>query len=143
MDVVAIHPGTCLGPLLQPGLNASCAVLQQLLEGSKDTQEYHWLGAVYIKDVAKAQILLFESPTASGSYLCTDGIYQFGDFADRVSKLLPEFPVRRFVLFFFNYIIISYTHYIIALLSFTIPITNYVVHFSPKRKMLWLFLSHL
>ncbi|XP_021912648.1 cinnamoyl-CoA reductase 1 isoform X2 [Carica papaya] len=95
LDVVAIHPATCLGPLLQPSLNASCAVLQQLLQGSTDTQEYHWLGAVHVKDVAKAQLLLFETPTASGRYLCTNGIYQFGDFADRVSKLFPEFPVHR------------------------------------------------
>lgn len=96
LDVVAINPATCLGQLLQPGLNASCAVLQQLLQGSTDTQEYHWLGAVHVKDVAAAQILLFESPRASGRYLCTNGIYQFGDFADRVSKLYPEFPVHRF-----------------------------------------------
>ncbi|XP_059313443.1 cinnamoyl-CoA reductase 2 [Lycium ferocissimum] len=96
LDVVAINPATCLGQLLQPGLNASCAVLQQLLQGSTDTQEYHWLGAVHVKDVAKAQLLLFESPRASGRYLCTNGIYQFADFADRVSKLSPEFPVHRF-----------------------------------------------
>ncbi|KAL0364944.1 UNVERIFIED_CONTAM: Cinnamoyl-CoA reductase 1 [Sesamum angustifolium] len=97
VDVVAINPATCLGQLLQSGLNASCAVLQQLLQGSKDTQEYHWLGAVHVKDVATAQILLFETPTASGRYLCTNGIYQFGDFAEKIFKLFPEFPVHRFV----------------------------------------------
>lgn len=97
LDVVAINPATCLGPLLQPGLNASCAVLQQLLQGSKNTQEYHWLGAVHVKDVAKAQLLLFETPSASGRYLCTNGIYQFGEFADKISKLFPDFPVHRSV----------------------------------------------
>ncbi|CAI0438455.1 unnamed protein product [Linum tenue] len=96
IDLVAIHPATCLGPLLQPGLNASTAVLKQLLEGARDTQEYHWLGAVHVRDVAKAQVLLYETPAASGRYLCTNGIYQFRDFADRVSKLFPEFPVYRF-----------------------------------------------
>ncbi|KAL3620751.1 hypothetical protein CASFOL_035663 [Castilleja foliolosa] len=96
VDVVAINPATCLGKLLQPGLNASCAVLKQLLEGSKDTQEYHWLGAVHVRDVAEAQILLFETANASGRYLCTNGIYQFGDFAEKVAKLFPEFPVHRF-----------------------------------------------
>ncbi|RVX05838.1 hypothetical protein CK203_023888 [Vitis vinifera] len=54
-------------------------------------------GAVHVKDVAKAQVLLFETPAASGRYLCTDGIYQFADFAERVSKLFPEFPVHRSV----------------------------------------------
>ncbi|KAK4402048.1 Cinnamoyl-CoA reductase 2 [Sesamum angolense] len=97
VDVVAINPATCLGQLLQSGLNASCAVLQQLLQGSKDTQEYHWLGAVHVKDVATAQLLLFETPTALGRYLCTNGIYQFGDFAEKISKLFPEFPIHRFV----------------------------------------------
>lgn len=96
LDVVAIHPATCLGPLLQPGLNASSAVLLQLLQGSTDTQEYHWLGAVDVRDVARAQVLLYETPAASGRYLCTNGIYQFGDFAQRVAKLFPEFPIHRF-----------------------------------------------
>lgn len=116
INLVAIHPATCLGPLLQPGLNASCAVLKQLLEGSEDTQEYHWLGAVHVKDVAESQILLFETPSASGRYLCTNGIYQFGDFAERVSKLFPEFPVHRFV---FSYTILSD---IMALLSGNNPV---------------------
>ncbi|MCL7029201.1 hypothetical protein MKW94_001610 [Papaver nudicaule] len=96
VDLVTILPSTCLGSLLQPSLNASCAVLKQLLEGSKDTQECHWLGAVHVKDVANAQVLLYETPSASGRYLCTNGIYQYKDFAQVVSKLYPEFPVHRF-----------------------------------------------
>ncbi|XP_071733631.1 phenylacetaldehyde reductase-like [Rutidosis leptorrhynchoides] len=96
LDIVTILPSTCLGPILQPTLNASCAVLQQLLQGSKDTQEYHWLGAVHVKDVAKSQVLLFETSSVSGRYLCTNGIYQYGEFAHRVSTLFPEFNVHRF-----------------------------------------------
>lgn len=103
--MVAIQPATFLGLLLQPGLNASCAVLQQLLQGSKDTQEYHWLGAVHVKDVAKAQLLLFETPSASGRYLCTNGIYQFGDFADKVSKLFPELQFVGMYLIFMAFLI--------------------------------------
>ncbi|GMN33285.1 hypothetical protein TIFTF001_004069 [Ficus carica] len=95
LDVVAIHPATCLGPMLQPNLNASCAVLLNLLQGSKDTQEYHWLGAVHVRDVAKAQVLLFETPEASGRYLCNNGIFQFRDFAEMVANLFPQFPVHR------------------------------------------------
>ncbi|XP_073116130.1 cinnamoyl-CoA reductase 1 isoform X1 [Elaeis guineensis] len=94
LDVVTINPSTCLGPLLQPGLNASSAVLQQLLQGSKDTQEYHWLGCVHVWDVAAAQILLLETPNASGRYLCTNGIYQFKDFAETVAKLCPGYNVQ-------------------------------------------------
>ncbi|ESR44594.1 hypothetical protein CICLE_v10001844mg [Citrus x clementina] len=95
-DVVAIHPATSLGPFPQPYVNASGAVLQRLLQGSKDTQEHYWLGAVHVKDVAKAQVLLFETSAASGRYLCTNGIYQFAEFAEKVSKLFPEYPIHRF-----------------------------------------------
>uniref|UniRef100_A0A1D1YAM4 Bifunctional dihydroflavonol 4-reductase/flavanone 4-reductase n=1 Tax=Anthurium amnicola TaxID=1678845 RepID=A0A1D1YAM4_9ARAE len=96
LDLVSILPSTCLGPLLQPGLNASSAVIQQLLQGSNDTQEYHWLGCVHVRDVAAAQVLLLESPNASGRYFCTNGIYQFRDFAELVAKLCPGYPVHRF-----------------------------------------------
>ncbi|XP_008781962.3 cinnamoyl-CoA reductase 1 isoform X2 [Phoenix dactylifera] len=96
LDVVTINPSTCLGPLLQPGLNASSAVLQQLLQGSKDTHEYHWLGCVHVCDVAAAQVLLLETPNASGRYLCTNGIYQFKDFAETVAKLCPGYNVESF-----------------------------------------------
>lgn len=111
MDIVTILPATCLGPLLQPGLNASCAVLQHLLQGVEDTQEYHWLGAVHVQDVAKAHVLLFETPSAFGRYLCTNGIYQFGEFAKKVSKLFPDFPVHRFapsLLYGFSLLLLYY-----------------------------------
>lgn len=93
---MTIHPSTCLGPLLQPNLNASCAVLLQLLQGSAETHEHHWLGVVHVRDVAKSHVTLFETPEASGRYLCTNGIYQFSEFAALVSKLFPEFGVHRF-----------------------------------------------
>ncbi|KAL5157858.1 Cinnamoyl-CoA reductase 1 [Glycine soja] len=96
VEVVAVLPATCLGPLLQPDLNASSAVLRELMMGSRETQEYHWLGAVHVKDVAKAHVLLYETPTAAGRYLCTNGIYQFSSFAGMVSELYPEFPIHRF-----------------------------------------------
>lgn len=97
VDVVAIHPATCLGPMLQPGMNASSAVLQRLMSGSRDTQECHWLGAVHVRDVARAHVLLYQTPTAAGRYLCTNGIYQFSTFANIVSELYPDFPIHRFV----------------------------------------------
>ena len=99
---VAVLPATCLGPLLQPDLNASSAVLRELMMGSRETQEYHWLGAVHVKDVAKAHVLLYETPTAAGRYLCTNGIYQFSSFAAMVSELYPEFPIHRFDFFPLN-----------------------------------------
>ena len=57
---------------------------------------------MHVKDVAKAQLLLFETPSASGRYLCTNGIYQFSDFAHKVSTLFPHYPVHRLVSVFLS-----------------------------------------
>ncbi|GLJ18905.1 hypothetical protein SUGI_0337880 [Cryptomeria japonica] len=96
MDMVAVHPSTCLGPLLQPKLNASSAVLRDLLQGSQDTQSNYWLGCVHVEDVAKAHVLLYETPSASGRHLCTNGIIHYSDFSEVVAKICPEYPVYRF-----------------------------------------------
>eukprot|EP01018_Ginkgo_biloba_P024989 Gb_01600 [translate_table: standard] len=96
MDIVTIHPSTCLGPLLQPTLNASSAILLQVLKGSQYTQGNYWLGCVHVEDVAKAQILLYETPSASGRHLCTNGIIHYSDFAETLAKICPEYPVHRF-----------------------------------------------
>jgi len=103
VDVVAVHPGTCLGPLLQNQMNASSAVLQRLMAGEKDTQECYWLGAVHVKDVARAHVLVYETPTAAGRYLCVNGIYQFSSFAKIVSELYPDFPIHRLVCCFISF----------------------------------------
>ncbi|KAL4321031.1 hypothetical protein S245_047493 [Arachis hypogaea] len=95
-DVVAVLPSTCLGELLQKELNASSAVLQRLMTGSRDTQEHYWLGAVHVRDVARAQVLIYETPSAAARYLCTNGIYQFSSFAKILSELYPDFPIYRF-----------------------------------------------
>lgn len=51
---------------------------------------------VHVRDVAKAHVMLFETPEASGRFLCSNGTYQFSEFAALVSKLFPEFDVHRF-----------------------------------------------
>ncbi|KAG0499818.1 hypothetical protein HPP92_004084 [Vanilla planifolia] len=95
LDIVAINPSTCLGPLLQPGLNASSAVLQQLLQGSKDNFEYYWLGSVHVRDVAHAQVLL-PRLHIEREVPFVHGIYQFKDFAETVARLFPGYNVHRF-----------------------------------------------
>lgn len=137
VDVVTVHPSTCLGPLLQPGLNASSAVLLNLLQGplffsplysqmiwlmefvvynftgSQDTQGDCWLGCVHVQDVAEAHVLLYQTASASGRYLCTNGIYQFKDFATKVAELYPQYPVHRYPQdpVFFNGMFVCYRGY--------------------------------
>ncbi|MCO5584009.1 hypothetical protein L7F22_037928 [Adiantum nelumboides] len=96
LDVVAINPGCVLGRMLQPRLNASVAVLLNVLQGASDPQTFTWLGIVNVQDVARAHILLFETPTAEGRHLCTSAITHFSDFADKVAELYPQYNVYRF-----------------------------------------------
>ncbi|KAI5062083.1 hypothetical protein GOP47_0022622 [Adiantum capillus-veneris] len=96
LNVVAINPGCVLGKMLQPRLNASVAVLLNLLQGASDPQTFSWIGIVNVKDVAIAHILLFEKPNANGRHLCTIAITHFSDFADKVAQLYPRYNVCRF-----------------------------------------------
>ncbi|MED6133198.1 hypothetical protein PIB30_026267 [Stylosanthes scabra] len=51
---------------------------------------------VHVRDVARAQVLIYETPSAAARYLCTNGIYQFSSFAKILSELYPDFPIYRF-----------------------------------------------
>lgn len=45
-----------------------------------------------------AHLLLLEAPTVSGRYLCTNGIYQFSDFARLAARICPAYAhaIHRF-----------------------------------------------
>ncbi|KAF9600707.1 hypothetical protein IFM89_011378 [Coptis chinensis] len=64
-----------------------------LLGALKSIRTY--MGPVHIKDIALAQILLYENSAASGRHLCVEAIHHFSDFAARVVKLYPEYKVPR------------------------------------------------
>eukprot|EP00249_Psilotum_nudum_P010982 c22890_g1_i1 orf=290-1264(+) len=96
LDIVCINPGCALGPMLQPKLNTSSAILLSVIKGVPDALENTWLGCVHVKDVAKAHILLYETPQAKGRYLCTESINRFSDFAEQVARLFPQYNVYRF-----------------------------------------------
>ncbi|XP_058075100.1 phenylacetaldehyde reductase-like [Magnolia sinica] len=96
LDVVAINPGTVLGPILPPAINSSTAVVIRLLQGCTDTYENFYLGAVHVKDVALAHILAYENPSASGRHLCAEALTHFSDFAAKVKELYPEYNVPSF-----------------------------------------------
>ncbi|MCO5553993.1 hypothetical protein L7F22_007519 [Adiantum nelumboides] len=63
---------------------------------ASNPQTFTWLGIVNVQDVARAHILLFETPTAKGRHLCTSAITHFSDFADKVAQLYPQYNVYRF-----------------------------------------------
>ncbi|KAF9610283.1 hypothetical protein IFM89_021844 [Coptis chinensis] len=53
LDVVVIHPGSVLGPIIIPPLlNASMIMLLLLLEGSTEEYGHFYMGPIHVKDMA-------------------------------------------------------------------------------------------
>ncbi|KAL0377161.1 UNVERIFIED_CONTAM: Cinnamoyl-CoA reductase 2 [Sesamum calycinum] len=66
INLVILHPGFVIGPLLQPALNTSSQLFLNVLSGSQDFRDYQF---VDVRDVASAHILAFENPSATGRYI--------------------------------------------------------------------------
>nr|GMD30587.1 cinnamoyl-CoA reductase 1-like [Ipomoea batatas] len=74
VDLVVINPVLVLGPLLQTTINASILHILKYLTGSAKTYANSVQAYVHVKDVALAHILLFETPSASGRYICAENV---------------------------------------------------------------------
>ncbi|EAY92353.1 hypothetical protein OsI_14080 [Oryza sativa Indica Group] len=95
LDVVVVNPGTVMGLVIPPTINASMAMLVRLLEGCTEEYADFYMGPVHVEDVALAHILLYENPSASGRHLCVQSIAHWSDFASRVAELYPEYKVPK------------------------------------------------
>ncbi|KAG2669889.1 hypothetical protein I3843_14G057200 [Carya illinoinensis] len=95
LDVVVVNPGTVMGPVIPPRLNASMLMLVRLLQGCTETYENFFMGSVHFKDVALAHILVYENKSASGRHLCVEAISHYGDFVAKVAEIYPEYEVPR------------------------------------------------
>ncbi|XP_059660908.1 cinnamoyl-CoA reductase CAD2-like [Cornus florida] len=95
LDVVVVNPGTVMGPILPPALNASMLMILRLLQGCTEIYKDFFMGSVHVKDVALAHILVYENTSATGRHLCVEAISHYGDFAAKVAELCPEYKVPR------------------------------------------------
>ncbi|KAJ3704523.1 hypothetical protein LUZ61_008228 [Rhynchospora tenuis] len=96
LDIVAVNPGTVMGPIIPPTINASMVMLVRLLEGCSEEYADFYMGPVHVEDVALAHILLYENPSASGRHLCVQSIAHWSDFASKVAELYPQYKVPQF-----------------------------------------------
>ncbi|KAF7061877.1 hypothetical protein CFC21_068534 [Triticum aestivum] len=96
LDVVVVNPGTVLGPMIPPRINASMTMFLRLLEGCTEEYKDFFIGPVHVEDVALAHITLFENPSASGRHLCVEPICHWSDFASKVAELYPDYKVPKF-----------------------------------------------
>jgi dihydroflavonol-4-reductase len=71
-DLVVINPFVVLGPSLGASLNTSNQILVDLVNGTyPGIMSIAW-GIVDVRDVARSHVLAFETPAASGRYICAN-----------------------------------------------------------------------
>nr|UGB90600.1 cinnamoyl CoA reductase [Sinopodophyllum hexandrum] len=93
VDLVVVNPVLVMGPLLQPTVNASIVHILKYLTGSAKTYANSIQAYVDVRDVALAHILVYETPSAQGRYLCAESVLHRGDVVEILSKFFPEYPV--------------------------------------------------
>ncbi|XP_061960348.1 cinnamoyl-CoA reductase 1-like [Populus nigra] len=93
VDLVVVNPVLVLGPLLQPTVNASIVHILKYLNGSAKTYANSVQAYVHVRDVALAHILVFETPSASGRYICAERMLHRGEVVEILAKFFPEYPI--------------------------------------------------
>jgi cinnamoyl-CoA reductase len=94
VDQVVVNPVMVLGPLLQPIVNASILHILKYLTGSAKTYANSVQAYVHdIRDVALAHMLVFETPSASGRYICAERMLHRGEVVEILAKFFPEYPI--------------------------------------------------
>ncbi|XP_077241704.1 NAD(P)-binding Rossmann-fold superfamily protein [Tasmannia lanceolata] len=89
IDMVTVNPAMVIGPLLQPTLNTSAAVVLDLING-KPTFPNATFGWVHVKDVAYAHILAYEVSSASGRYCLVDRVAHYSEHVKILQELYPN-----------------------------------------------------
>lgn len=93
MDLVVMNPMLVLGPLLQSTVNASVVHIMKYLSGSAKTYANAVQGYVDVRDVAKAHVLVYETPSASGRFICVESMLHRGELVGILVELFPEYPL--------------------------------------------------
>ncbi|PIA48433.1 hypothetical protein AQUCO_01400787v1 [Aquilegia coerulea] len=93
VDLVVVNPVLVMGPLLQPTVNASIIHILKYLTGSAKTYANSVQAYVDVRDVALAHVLVYETPSASGRFLCAESVLHRGEVVEILSKFFPEYPI--------------------------------------------------
>lgn len=97
LDVVTVCPSLVIGPLLRSTVNASSSVIVDYLKGDREVQS-KLRCFVDVRDVANALLLVYETPEASGRYICNSHSRKVSDVIDLLKSLYPTYKfANRFV----------------------------------------------
>ncbi|EFJ20696.1 hypothetical protein SELMODRAFT_228519 [Selaginella moellendorffii] len=89
LDLITICPSYVFGPMLQPTLNSSSAVLKALVDGHESSYRDSSIPVVDVRDVSKAHILAMDKEEASGRYLCVERVVSNSEI---IKILRAKFP---------------------------------------------------
>ncbi|KAM1157991.1 hypothetical protein ACFX1X_028847 [Malus domestica] len=97
IDLVTIHPGFGIGPLLRPTLNLSIKFFQNLISGIETPFINYPL--VDVRDIASAHIQAFEVPSAKGRYCLVAQVADGPDTHKILQQLYPTLCLRSSAIF--------------------------------------------
>ncbi|RLN13168.1 cinnamoyl-CoA reductase 2-like isoform X2 [Panicum miliaceum] len=88
LDVVSLCPSLVIGPLLQSTVNASSSIIVDCLKGDREVK-LKLRNFVDVRDVADALLLVYETPAASGRYICDAYARQVSDVVEMLKSWYP------------------------------------------------------
>eukprot|EP00268_Persea_americana_P026574 TRINITY_DN2601_c1_g1_i1.p1 TRINITY_DN2601_c1_g1~~TRINITY_DN2601_c1_g1_i1.p1 ORF type:complete len:323 (-),score=52.14 TRINITY_DN2601_c1_g1_i1:104-1072(-) len=89
-DVITLCPAFILGPLLQPTMNASNILFNELFKGHEAIENRARV-IVDVRDVAEALLLVYEKPEASGRYICAPHPIRIRDMVAMLKTKYPNY----------------------------------------------------
>ncbi|CAD6336225.1 unnamed protein product [Miscanthus lutarioriparius] len=90
LDVVSVCPSLVIGPLLQSTVNASSSIIVDCLKGDREVK-LKLRNFVDVRDVADALLLVYETPEASGRYICDANARQVSDVIALLKNWYPAY----------------------------------------------------
>ncbi|GJM97953.1 hypothetical protein PR202_ga14919 [Eleusine coracana subsp. coracana] len=97
LDVLTVCPSLVIGPLIQSTLNASSSVIVDCLKGDHEVK-MKLRNFVDVRDVADALLLVYETPEASGRYICNSHPRQVSAVIELLKSWYPTYKYAdRFI----------------------------------------------
>ncbi|KAG2607310.1 hypothetical protein PVAP13_4NG237800 [Panicum virgatum] len=88
LDVVSLCPSLVIEPLPQSTLNESSSVIADCLKGDREVK-LKLRNFVDVRDVADALLLVYETPEASGRYICDANARQVSGVVELLRSWYP------------------------------------------------------
>ncbi|CAL4976756.1 unnamed protein product [Urochloa decumbens] len=94
IQLLVIVPSLTLGEMLQPTLHLGIELfIASYMKGTKKTYPNTVSGYVDVQDVARAHVLVYETPAAHGRYLCIGEVVHRSEFIQMMRELFPQYPI--------------------------------------------------